>query len=100
MSERQRVKGEIFLADDDPALRDALSVTFMLEGFHARSFADGASFLAVARESIPDAILLDVKMPGPSGIDILHELHAHRVVRRACFLILNRYGMDCRGDGI
>jgi FixJ family two-component response regulator len=75
-SEQQRVCGEIFLVDDDPAVRDALSVTFMLEGFQARGFADGTSFLKVAREKVPDAILLDVKMPGASGIDILHDLDA------------------------
>ena len=76
MPEQQRMKGEIFLVDDDPAIRDALSVTFMLEGFRARGFADGVSFLTAARESVPDAILLDVKMPGTSGIDLLHDLDA------------------------
>ena len=76
MPKQQRMKGEIFLVDDDPAVRDALSVTFMLEGFRARGFADGVSFLRAARESVPDAILLDVKMPGPSGIDLLHDLGA------------------------
>ena len=75
-SEQQRRSGEIFLVDDDSAVRDALSVTFTLEGFQAHGFADGASFLEVAREKVPDAILLDVKLPGASGIDILHDLDA------------------------
>lgn len=73
---RQRLNGEVFLVDDDSAVRDALSVTFRLEGFQARGFADGASFLEVARVNVPAAILLDVKMPGTSGIDILKELDA------------------------
>ena len=76
MPEQQRMKGEIFLVDDDSAIRDALSITFMLEGFRPRGFADGASFLTAARECVPDAILLDVKMPGTSGIDLLHDLDA------------------------
>jgi FixJ family two-component response regulator len=75
-SEQQRANGQIFLVDDDPAVRDALTVTFTLEGFQARGFADGASFLAVARATVPDAVLLDVKMPGSSGIDLLNELDA------------------------
>lgn len=68
--------GEIFIVDDDPAVRDALSVVFSLEGFHVSGFADGGSFLAAARARIPVCILLDVHMPGRSGLDILKELNA------------------------
>lgn len=76
MTTEQQRNGEVFLVDDDTAVRDALSVTFRLEGFRARGFADGTSFLEIARVNVPAAILLDVKMPGSSGIDILKELDA------------------------
>jgi FixJ family two-component response regulator len=73
---QRRMSGEVFLVDDDPAVRDALSVTFRIEGFQARSFADGTAFLEAARQEVPDAILLDVRMPGTSGIDVLEEIEA------------------------
>ena len=68
--------GEIFIVDDDPLVRDMLSDLFTLEGYQVESFAEGSSFLAAARARHPACILLDVNMPGRSGIEILKELHA------------------------
>jgi len=68
--------GEIFIVDDDPAVRDALSVVFSLEGYHVSGYADGNSFLNAARARPPACIILDVHMPGRSGLDILKELNA------------------------
>jgi FixJ family two-component response regulator len=67
---------ELFIVDDDQAVRDALSVVFTLEGYHVSSFAEGNSFLAAARARTPSCIILDVHMPGRSGLDILRELNA------------------------
>jgi two-component system, LuxR family, response regulator FixJ len=67
---------EIIIVDDDPAVRDALSVVFSLEGYHVTSFADGQSLLTAARARVPSCIILDVHMPGRSGLDILRELNA------------------------
>lgn len=68
--------GEIFVVDDDPAVRDALSVVFSLEGYRVTSFGEGASFLGVAHSTTPACILLDVHMPGLSGLDVLKKLNA------------------------
>lgn len=68
--------GEIFVVDDDPSVRDALAVVFSLEGFHVTSFAEGGTFIAAARARTPACIILDVHMPGRSGLDILKELNA------------------------
>jgi two-component system, LuxR family, response regulator FixJ len=68
--------GEIFIVDDDPAVRDALSVAFFLAGHHVSGFAGGNSFLAAARARLPTCIILDVQMPGRSGLDLLKELNA------------------------
>ncbi len=76
MAQNVSAAGEIHIVDDDPAVRDALSVVFTLEGYHVTGFADGNSFLAVARNRPPTCILLDVHMPGRSGLDILKELNA------------------------
>src|SRR6266540_3797443 len=68
--------GEIFIVDDDPAVLDSLSVVLSLEGYDAKGFSDGNSFLAAAKARTPACILLDVHMPGRSGLDILKELNA------------------------
>ena len=68
--------GEIFIVDDDQAVRDALAVVLTLEGYQVTSFGEGGSFLAAARSRVPACVLLDVNMPGRSGLDILRELNA------------------------
>jgi FixJ family two-component response regulator len=66
----------IHIVDDDPAVRDALGVVLSLEGYNVSGFADGHSFLAAIRSDPPACIILDVHMPGRSGLDILKELNA------------------------
>jgi FixJ family two-component response regulator len=71
-----RAQNEIFLVDDDPSVREALTVIFSLERFGVRGFADGGSFVEVARGEVPDAVLLDIQLPGSSGLEVLKELDA------------------------
>jgi FixJ family two-component response regulator len=68
--------GDIFIVDDDPGVRATLTTIFERAGYRAVAFADGASFLAHARAATPLTIILDVHIPGRSGLDILKELHA------------------------
>jgi FixJ family two-component response regulator len=68
--------GEIFIVDDDPAVRATLTTIFERAGYRVVAFADGASFLAHARGATPVSLILDVHIPGRSGLDILRELHA------------------------
>src|SRR3981081_4798553 len=74
MSENARSRGEIFVVDDDPAIREILSMVLSAGGYQVICFADGAALLAVARTRTPSCVLLDVHIPGKSGLDILEEL--------------------------
>src|ERR1700720_3718400 len=74
MTEQPLSRGEIFVVDDYPAVREPLSVALSAGGYQVICFADGAALLAVARGRTPDCILLDVHIPGKSGLDILKEL--------------------------
>jgi DNA-binding response OmpR family regulator len=64
----------VLLAEDDADIR--FLVTFKLEraGHEVRGFGDGVSALADAREHPPDLAVLDVMMPGMSGLDVCREL--------------------------
>jgi len=75
MAEKALSRGEIFVVDDDPAVRDTLSMVLSAGGYEVICFADGAALLAIARTRTPSCILLDVHIPGKSGLDILKELH-------------------------
>jgi FixJ family two-component response regulator len=74
MTENPPSRGEIFVVDDDPAVRETLSMVLSAGGYQVICFADGAALLAVARTRTPACILLDVHIPGKSGLDILKEL--------------------------
>jgi two-component system, LuxR family, response regulator FixJ len=67
---------EVFIVDDDPGVRDVLSEVFAQAGYRASSFVDGASFVAAARERVPACVILDIYMPGRSGLEILKDIDA------------------------
>ncbi len=75
MSEKSSARGEIFVVDDEPAVRETLSMVLTARGYEVVCFEDGAALLAVARSRTPACILLDVHIPGKSGLDVLKELH-------------------------
>ena len=80
----------IHIVDDDPAVRDALSVLFELEGYQVETFSNGEDFLAHLRDSSPSVILLDVHMPGRSGLEVMEELAARHIA--APILIISGQG--------
>jgi FixJ family two-component response regulator len=67
---------EIFIIDDDPSVRAALAILLGAEGFATSSFPDGESFLAVSPSRVPGCVLIDVHLPGFSGLDLLRKLDA------------------------
>jgi FixJ family two-component response regulator len=77
MNQATPSKGEVFIVDDEPAIRELLSIVFTRAGYHTTCFAEGNSLLASARAVTPACIILDVNIPGRSGLDILRQLNAH-----------------------
>jgi FixJ family two-component response regulator len=67
---------EIFVVDDDSLVHEALSAIFMQVGYRATSFFDGNSFLKAALARTPACVILDMYMPGSSGLDLLKKLSA------------------------
>jgi len=66
--------GRILVVDDDSVLRASISRILEEEGYTVDSAADGATALSKVEADPPDAILLDVMMPGMNGRQFLHEL--------------------------
>jgi two-component system response regulator FixJ len=67
---------EVFIVDDDPLLRAALSMALSDEGFNVAGFVDGESFLNVTRWRTPACVLIDVQLPDCSGLELLKALDA------------------------
>lgn len=66
----------ILVIDDDDSLRDTIGVMLEQEGFRAVLVADGKTGFEKAVTSKPDLILVDLRLPGMSGIEICKQLRA------------------------
>jgi DNA-binding response OmpR family regulator len=64
----------VLVVDDDRSIRQALERALPLEGFVVQSAGDGAGALALLEEASPDLVVLDVVMPGLSGIEVTRRL--------------------------
>ena len=67
---------EILVADDEPAVREALERALRLEGYRVALAADGREALAACAEGPPDAVVLDVLMPFVDGLEVCRRLRA------------------------
>lgn len=64
----------ILIVDDQPGIRMLLNEVFSKEGFQTLLAANGFEALSKAEEFKPDLVLLDMKLPGMDGIEILKRL--------------------------
>jgi len=64
----------VFVVDDDPSVRDALSNLLDSVGLAARTFGSSEEFLSFSRPEVPSCLVLDAKLPGMSGPEFQEEL--------------------------
>ena len=64
----------VFVVDDDASVRDSLEDLIGSAGLEAQTFASAQDFLASPRPDVPSCLVLDVKLPGLSGLDLQQEL--------------------------
>lgn len=65
----------IAVVDDDPAIREAMDDLIMSFGYECRLFVSAEQFLESKQQADIDCIVVDVKMPGLSGIELQSELN-------------------------
>jgi len=87
------------VVDDEPNLAHVLTSMLTLEGWQARSAADGATAVRIGREFVPDAVVLDVMLPDMNGMEVLRRLRADNPA--VCVLFLTaRDSVEDRVAGI
>jgi two-component system, OmpR family, response regulator MprA len=64
----------VLLVDDDASIRRMLERTLAAEGYEIAAVADGGAAMAAVERSVPDAIVLDVAMPGLDGLSVTRRL--------------------------
>jgi|SRR5262245_28629161 len=64
----------VYIVDDDPSMREALTRLFSTVGLRAQAFRTPQEFLGAKRPDTPSCLVLDVRLPGLSGLDLQREL--------------------------
>jgi FixJ family two-component response regulator len=72
--DRKRGEGIVFVVDDDASVCEALSSLLRAVGWQVQTFASAAAFLEFRRPELPACLMLDVRLPGPSGLDLQRQL--------------------------
>ncbi len=70
------MKGKVLIVDDQFGIRILLNEVLQKEGYDTYQAANGLQALEVLNENIPDLVLLDMKIPGMDGIEILKRMKA------------------------
>ncbi|MEI8182950.1 MAG: response regulator [Desulfomonile sp.] len=65
---------KILLVDDEESIRNMMRMTLELDGYTVWTAADGPAALEIFQKELPDVVLLDVRMPGMSGIEVLSRI--------------------------
>lgn len=67
---------DIVIADDDGDLAELHRAALESDGHRVEVASDGAAAIAAVKRTDPDLLILDLEMPGKSGIDVLEEMRA------------------------
>ena len=89
----------IYLVEDDDSIRELVIYTLHSTGMEAQGFAVPSAFWTAMAEQEPDLVLLDIMLPGGSGLDLLRELK--RLHRSDSVLIISaKDSLDDKVDGL
>src|ERR1043165_7420862 len=69
-------KPKILVIDDDAGIRESLKMTLEYDGYEVIGAATGPEGLNLVERDAPDMVLLDVKMPGMDGFDVMSRLRS------------------------
>src|SRR5580693_3596799 len=76
----------VFIVDDDADVRESLQELLESVGLHSQSFGTAKDFLEVGHDDCPSCLVLDVRLPGISGLDLQHELKRGKISIPVIFL--------------
>ena len=75
----------VFVVDDDVAVRESVASLIRSAGLRVETFASAHEFLARPQTESPSCLVLDVKLPGLSGLDLQQELASVRAMKSGAF---------------
>lgn len=89
-TESERAARSVLVVDDDDVFRTRLGKAFADRGFDVRTAASALEALRLAQQDSPEFAVVDLRMPGASGLDVVRELHA--IDPASVIVMLTGYG--------
>src|SRR5580698_6783693 len=71
---------KVFIVDDDPSMREAISRLIRSVGLNSETFSSAKEFLEYKRGNVPGCLVLDVRLKGQSGLELQRELAANNPI--------------------
>lgn len=87
----------VVIVDDDDAVRDSTCVLLESSGYDCRSYISADDFLEKTGGCLGDCLLLDVQMPGTSGVELLELLRARGIATPVILMTANVERLGNRG---
>jgi two-component system, NtrC family, response regulator AtoC len=84
------MQASIYVADDEPAVLNAIVKRLSQAQHKVRGFKSGDELLATLEQEVPDLVLLDVKMPGRTGLETLEAIR--KITKDTVVVMLTAYG--------
>lgn len=84
----------VFIVEDEAPIRGLLTEALEQNGYRAVGFGDGASALKQLQDTLPDLILLDMRMPEMDGFEFLKRLRANSASTGVPVIIVSGLGED------
>lgn len=85
------MKKKILIVDDEPGIVSLLSIRLKAKGYEIVKAYDGLQCVKIAKEEVPDLILLDIKMPLMDGIAVFEEIIKLEATKEIPVLFMTAY---------
>jgi DNA-binding response OmpR family regulator len=84
----------ILIAEDEPDILELITFTLQYASYEVIASGNGEDALRIAREELPDLVLLDVRMPRLSGYEVCQQLKSDEATRNIPVVFLSAKGQD------
>jgi len=88
------VSQKIYIVEDEPDIRETLKYNFSNEGFKVSTAPDGEEALSNIKKVLPDVLILDLMLPGVSGLDVCKSIRADDDIRDMSIIMLTAKGEE------
>jgi len=84
----------VYIVEDEPDIRETLSYNLSQEGFKVSEFSDAETCLNKIHKKKPDLLILDLMLPGMSGLDLCKEIRADKTLKNLAIIMLTAKGEE------